>query len=96
MSNLPDLPRPFAGAHRGTGGRLALLLTGIATLAVAAVEPPAPLPGLPPEPRPLLIQSSPAAVRRLEPVSAAQTAWYGRTPKRASSRRARGLSTQAW
>ena len=32
----------------------------------------------------------------LEPVSAAQTAWYGRTPKRASSRRARGLSTQAW
>jgi hypothetical protein len=32
----------------------------------------------------------------LEPVSAAQTSWYGRTPKRASSRTARGLSTQAW
>ena len=32
----------------------------------------------------------------LEPVSAAQTAWYGRTPKRAADRHARGLSTQAW
>jgi hypothetical protein len=32
----------------------------------------------------------------LEPVSAAQTAWYGRTPKRSADRRARGLSTQAW
>jgi hypothetical protein len=32
----------------------------------------------------------------LEPVSAAQTAWYGRTPKRAPDRLARGLSTQAW
>jgi hypothetical protein len=32
----------------------------------------------------------------LEPVSAAQTSWYDRTPKRASGRTARGLSTQAW
>jgi hypothetical protein len=32
----------------------------------------------------------------LEPVSAAQTSWYGRTPKRAIGRTARGLSTQAW
>jgi hypothetical protein len=32
----------------------------------------------------------------LEPVSAAQTAWYGRTPKRSADRRARGLNTQVW
>jgi len=32
----------------------------------------------------------------LEPVSAAQTAWYGHTPKRAPDRRARGLDTQVW
>jgi hypothetical protein len=32
----------------------------------------------------------------LEPISAAQTSWYGRTPKRAIGRTARGLSTQAW
>jgi hypothetical protein len=32
----------------------------------------------------------------LEPVSAAQTAWYGRMPKRSADRRARGLNTQVW
>ncbi len=32
----------------------------------------------------------------LEPVSAAQTAWYGRTPKRSAARSARGLDTQVW
>jgi hypothetical protein len=32
----------------------------------------------------------------LEPVSAAQTSWYGRTPKHAGTRTARGLNTQAW
>jgi hypothetical protein len=32
----------------------------------------------------------------LEPVSAAQTAWYGHTPKRAPDRRARGVNTQIW
>ena len=32
----------------------------------------------------------------LEPVSAAKTAWYGRTPKRAAERSARGLNTQTW
>jgi hypothetical protein len=32
----------------------------------------------------------------LEPVSAAQTSWYGRTPKRSAGRSARGLDTQVW
>ena len=32
----------------------------------------------------------------LQPVSAAQTAWYGRTPKRSADRRTRGLNTQVW
>jgi hypothetical protein len=32
----------------------------------------------------------------LEPVSAAQTAWYGHTPKRKPDRSARGLDTQTW
>ena len=32
----------------------------------------------------------------LEPVTAAQTAWYGRTPKRAPDPRARGLNPQTW
>lgn len=53
-----------------TGLRLAALWAGAATLALAAETAPAPLPGLPPEPRPLQIQATAITPRRLESVSA--------------------------